>query len=153
MRMVLITAWYTMSGSYIHSASGTLSIRSNPLNLCVTSCSPCHCPRLCAARQHRKWARGDLVYHGQAPRASLPRAATCLRGLGNVPESRCYYIAAAAAKLLQSCPTPCDPIDGSPSGSPIPGILQARTLEWLPFPSPIHESEKWKWSHSVVSDS
>ena len=38
--------------------------------------------------------------------------------------------AAAAAKLLQSCPTPCDPIDGSPPGSPIPGILQARTLEW-----------------------
>ena len=39
--------------------------------------------------------------------------------------------AAAAAKLLQSCPTPCDPIDGSPPGSPIPGILQARTLEWV----------------------
>ena len=38
--------------------------------------------------------------------------------------------AAAAAKSLQSCPTLCDPIDGSPSGSPIPGIFQARTLEW-----------------------
>ena len=38
--------------------------------------------------------------------------------------------AAAAAKSLQSCPTLCDPIDGSPRGSPIPGILQARTLEW-----------------------
>ena len=37
----------------------------------------------------------------------------------------------AAAKSLQSCPTLCDPIDGSPPGSPIPGILQARTLEWL----------------------
>ena len=41
-----------------------------------------------------------------------------------------YWTAAAAAKLLQSCPTLCDPIDGSPPGSPIPGILQARTLEW-----------------------
>ena len=41
--------------------------------------------------------------------------------------------AAAAAKLLQSCPTLCDPIDGSPQGSPIPGILQARTLEWVPI--------------------
>ena len=109
--------------------------------------------------------------------------------------------AAAAAKSLQSCPTLCDPIDGSPPGSPIPGILQARTLEWvaisfsnawkwkvkvnslsrvrllaipwtaayqappsmgfsrqeywsvLPFPSPMHESEKWKWSRSVMSDS
>ena len=40
-------------------------------------------------------------------------------------------MAAAAAKSLQSCPTLCDPIDGSPPGSPIPGILQARTLEWV----------------------
>ena len=39
--------------------------------------------------------------------------------------------AAAAAKLLQSCLTLCDPIDGSPPGSPIPGTLQARTLEWV----------------------
>ena len=39
--------------------------------------------------------------------------------------------AAAAAKLLQLCPTLCDPIDGSPPGSPVPGILQARTLEWV----------------------
>ena len=38
---------------------------------------------------------------------------------------------AAAAKLLQSCPTLCDPTDGSPPGSPIPGLLQARTLEWV----------------------
>jgi len=39
--------------------------------------------------------------------------------------------AAVAAKSLQSCPTLCDPIDGSPPGSPVPGILQARTLEWI----------------------
>ena len=37
----------------------------------------------------------------------------------------------AAAKSLQSCPTPCDPIDSSPPGFPVPGILQARTLEWV----------------------
>ena len=42
-----------------------------------------------------------------------------------------YAAAAAAAKLLQSCPTLCNPIDGSLPGSPIPGILQARTLEWV----------------------
>ena len=41
------------------------------------------------------------------------------------------YAAAAAAKSLQSCPTLCDPIDGSPPGSAIPGILQAKTLEWV----------------------
>ena len=45
--------------------------------------------------------------------------------------------ATAAAKSLQSCPTPCDPIDGSPPGSSVPGILQARTLEWVA----IHFSE------------
>ena len=39
-------------------------------------------------------------------------------------------VEAATAKLLQSCPTLCDPIDGSPPGSPVPGILQARVLEW-----------------------
>ena len=42
-----------------------------------------------------------------------------------------YTAAAAAAKSLQSCPTLCDPVDGSPPGSPVPGILQARTLEWV----------------------
>ena len=44
--------------------------------------------------------------------------------------------AAAAAKSLQSCPTLCDPIDGSPPGLPVPGILQARTLEWVAISSP-----------------
>ena len=48
---------------------------------------------------------------------------------------------AAAAKSLQSCLTLCDPIDGSPSGSAIPGILQARTLEWVA----IAFSSAWKW--------
>ena len=42
-----------------------------------------------------------------------------------------FAAAAAAAKSLQSCPTLCDPIDVSPPGSPVPGILQARTLEWV----------------------
>ena len=42
-----------------------------------------------------------------------------------------YAAAAAAAKSHQSCPTLCDPIDGSPPGSPVPGILQERTLEWV----------------------
>ena len=49
--------------------------------------------------------------------------------------------AAAAAKSLQSCPTLCEPIDGSPPGSPVPGILQARTLEWVA----ISFSNAWKW--------
>ena len=52
---------------------------------------------------------------------------------------------AAAAKSLQSCPTLCDPIDGSPPGSPVPGILQARTLEW----AAISFSNAWKWKVKV----
>ena len=44
---------------------------------------------------------------------------------------RDQYAAAAVAKSLQSCPTLCDPIDGNPPGSPVPGILQARALEWV----------------------
>ena len=55
--------------------------------------------------------------------------------------------AAAAAKSRQSCPTLCDPIDGSPPGSPVPGILQARTLEWVA----ISFSNAWKWKVKVKS--
>ena len=47
------------------------------------------------------------------------------------PPGKPYLTIAAAAKSLQSCPTLCDPMDGSPPGSPVPGILQARTLEWV----------------------
>ena len=57
------------------------------------------------------------------------------------------HVAAAAAKSLQSCPTPCDPIDGSPPGSPVPGILQARTLEWVA----VSFSNAWKWKVKVKS--
>ena len=57
------------------------------------------------------------------------------------------YNAAAAAKLLQSRPTLCNPIDGSPPGSPVPGILQARTLEWVA----IAFSNAGKWTVKVKS--
>ena len=59
-----------------------------------------------------------------------------------VPAAAVVAAAAAAAKSLQSCPTLCDPIDGNPPGSPVSGILQARTLQWVAIPSPLHESEK-----------
>ena len=55
--------------------------------------------------------------------------------------------AATAAKSLQSCPTLCDPRDGSPPGYPVPGILQARTLEWVA----ISFSNAWKWKVKVKS--
>ena len=57
------------------------------------------------------------------------------------------HTAAATAKSLQSCPTLCDPIDGSPPGSPVPGILQARTLEWVA----ISFSNAWNWKVKVKS--
>ena len=56
-------------------------------------------------------------------------------------------VAAATAKSLQSCPTLCDPIDGSPPGSPDPGIHQARTLEWVA----ISFSNAWEWKMKVKS--
>ena len=55
--------------------------------------------------------------------------------------------AAAAAKSLQSCPTLCEPTDGSPPGSPVSGILQARTLEWVA----VFFSNAWKWKVKVKS--
>ena len=66
---------------------------------------------------------------------------TCL------PWSDTLLSIAAAAKLLQSCPTLCDPIDGSPSGSTVPEILQARTLEWVA----ISFSNAWKWKVKAKS--
>ena len=59
----------------------------------------------------------------------------------------CVYIYAAAAKLLQLCLTLCDPIDGSPPGSSVHGILQERTLEW----AAISSSNTWKWKVKVKS--
>ena len=61
--------------------------------------------------------------------------------------SREHAAAAAAAKSLQSCLTLCNPIDSSPPGSPVPGILQARTLEWVA----ISFSNAWKWKVKVKS--
>ena len=60
-----------------------------------------------------------------------------------------YINAAAAAKSIQSCPTLCDPMDGSPPGSPVPGILQTRTLEWVA----LSFSNAWKWKVKVKSES
>ena len=59
----------------------------------------------------------------------------------------CFAAAATAAKSLQSCPTLCDPIEVSPWGSPVPGILQARTLQWVA----IFLSNAWKWKVRVKS--
>ena len=70
--------------------------------------------------------------------------------LGQRSPSRLWkelYTLIAAAKSLQSCPTLCDPIDGSPPGPTVPGILQPRTLEWVAISS----SNAWKWKVKVKS--
>ena len=64
-----------------------------------------------------------------------------------VSDTDIYKYAATTAKSLQSCVTLCDPIDGSPPGSPVPGILQARTLEWVA----ISFSNAWKWKAKMKS--
>ena len=81
--------------------------------------------------------------------ASFPSVLVTNRDLLYSPGSsaKCSAAAAAAANSLQSCPTLWDPIDGSPPGSPIPGILQARTLEWIA----ISLSNAWKWKVKVKS--
>ena len=66
---------------------------------------------------------------------------SCIIYLINLVKIQLWFRTAAAAKSLQSCLTRCDPIDRRPPGSPIPGILQARTLEWVA----ISFSNAWKW--------
>ena len=82
------------------------------------------------------WALQALLKSVLAPKHKKKTANMKL-----IISSKKLLYAAAAAKLLQSCPTLCDPIDGSPPGSAVPGILQARTLEWVA----ISFSNAWKW--------
>ena len=73
---------------------------------------------------------GDLPDPGIEPGSPALQADALLSGPPGKLNST-VVLFAAAAKLLQSCPTLCDPTDGSPPGSPVPWILQARTLEWV----------------------
>ena len=88
--------------------------------------------------QGRKLEQVVISFAGEG--SSQPRDQTCIScgllhwqadSLPLAPPGKPIQSTAAAAKALQSCPTLCDPIDGSPPGSAVPGILQARTLEWV----------------------
>ena len=79
-------------------------------------------------RINLKWAK-DL--NKQFSKEGKPVASKHMRRYLTSFVTAAAAAAAAAAKPLQSCPTLCDPIDGTPLGSPVPGILQARTLEWV----------------------
>ena len=89
--------------------------------------APPHCLPLCLS----PWKQNKMFLINS-------RALACLPLYGATDQTPQY---AAAAKSLQLCPTLCDPIEGSLSGSPFPGILQARTLEWVA----ISFSNAWKW--------
>ena len=89
----------------------------------------------------RIWFRYENVCHSARPTACPHLCQSVLN------EGMDEALTAAAAKSLQSCPTLCDPIDGSPPGSPVPGILQARTLDWVA----ISFSNAWKWKVKVKS--
>jgi len=107
------------------------------------------------AQTHVHWV-GDAIQPCYSHTCAQP-AVTILHlggGLSSVLDaitskvvSQLSVAAAAAAKSLYSCPTLCDPIDGSPPGSLVPGILQARTLEWVA----ISFSSAWKWKVKVKS--
>ena len=103
---------------------------------------------------HLSSERGPRQAPSQKPHLASQHAATA--DVNRVSECLCFISVyslnllpkhAAAAKLLQSCPTLCDPIDGSPRGSPVPGILQARILEWVA----ISFSSAWNWKVKVKS--
>ena len=88
---------------------------------------------LCSSLDGRRvWGRMDICI---------------LESLHCSPESVTALLIGYAAESLQSCPTLCDPVDSSPPGSPVPGILQARTLEWVA----ISFSNAWKWKVKVKS--
>ena len=93
-----------------------------------------------------EWAAFPFSRGSSPPRDWTQVSALRADSLRAEPTGKPVYIcAAAAAKSLQSCPTLCDPIDGSPPGSPVPGILQARTLEWVA----ISFSNVGKWKVKV----
>ena len=94
-----------------------------------------------------RWARGRSGFLAAWSWAPSLRTASIKWGRRAGPFS--WRVAAAAAKSLQSCPTLCDPIDGSPPGSPVPGILQARTLEWVAIS--FANACKWKVKGKALS--
>ena len=94
------------------------------------------------------WPHGPLYSPWNSPGQNTGVGSlSLLQGIFPTQGSKIPYSAAAAAKLLQSCPTLCDPIDSSPPGSPVPRILQAKTLEW----AAISFSNAWKWKVKVKS--
>ena len=108
--------WASECSAVLDTALGRNS--TSGLSSCVCSASSC-------CSEHRVDFGVGLTLTIQT---HVMAAGTRMRGSSKTPSLS--SVAAAASKSLQLCPTLCDPRDGSPPGSPVPGILQARTLEW-----------------------
>ena len=123
-----ISLFKHMTLSYFSTNSSVQSLSR------VQLCDPMDCstPGLPVHHQLPEFTQTHLHWVGDAIQPSHPLSSP---------------LSPAAAKSLQSCPTLCDPIDGCPPGSSIPGILQARTLEWVA----ISFSNAWKWKVKVNS--
>ena len=97
---------------------------------------------------HKHFFLSHLKTALQISRSWLIFISISLKQRWDSKKTKCLFSSAAAAsKLLQSCPTLCNPRDGSSPGSPVPGILQARTLEWVAISFP----NAWKWKVKVKS--
>ena len=133
----------------------THSFNKHMLSVCSRlSVSPRSCGEAgpCEAKTELKFScfklgssrKRGLSLHNACPLSIqhyFPLSGRILICIPSTESTKFKYNAATAAKSLQSCLTLCDPIDGSPPGSPVPGILQARTLEWVA----ISFSNAWKW--------
>ena len=119
---------------------------------CLTLVTPwalaCQTPLLMGFSRQEYWSGLPFPSSGYLPNPVLsPISCIAGRFFANWATEKAPNMVTATAKSLQLCPTLCNPIDGSPLGSPVPGILQARTLEWVA----ISFSNAWKWKVKVKS--
>ena len=141
--------------AYLSFSVDSLCVHAKPLQTCLTpmDCSP-PAPLSMGFSMQEYWGGLPSPPPGNLPDSGIKSGSLGLlhwqaNSLLLVPPGEPWkaYAAAAAAKSLQLCPTLCDPLDGSPPGSPIPGILQARILVWVA----ISFSNAWKWRVKVKS--
>ena len=133
--MTLYVKWKSLSPVLLFATPWTVSFQARLL-----------CPWNSSVKNTEMGSHSLLqgIFPTQGSNPDLPhcrRILYCLNHQGSLTLGRSFTVSAAAAKSLESCQTLCDPIDGSPPGSPVPGILQARTLEWVA----ISFSSVWKW--------
>ena len=147
--------WLPIEDNHMYTSHVNINIQVRACVLCgsvmsnwlfATSWTPTGLLCLWGFSRQEYWCRLPFSSAGDLPNRGIEPM--CLVSLHwQAGSSTLELPAAAAAKSLQSCLTLCDPIDGSPPGSPVPGIIQARTLEWVA----ISFSNAWKWKNKVKS--